>query len=105
MKNENYKKLIFFFIATGVAVLPALIVSWFFDQHFDLTNLLIGSLILFFSVFFFFTSHAKGRIITIMGTALAAFLYMYVLLSWSIEKSLLIGLGVFILMLLGYMSL
>ncbi|MBU0577980.1 hypothetical protein KJ742_05615 [Patescibacteria group bacterium] len=66
MTDEGYKKIFVGLSALAITLFGIIVTSLFFDVEFDEKNLWIGGIIVFLSVFLFYTTPIYGKIITLI---------------------------------------
>lgn len=93
-----------FLIAIGIVVPGTLLISWYFKINLNSTELWLGSLILFLTIFLFYTTPITGKIITIILTIVATTTYLTVLFEWQFFNSLVVTVATVMFLIFSYFA-
>lgn len=88
MNDQNFKKI--FIILSGLAIIlfAVFLISLTFDISLRTKELWIGALILFLTIYIYYTVPIYAKVITIIASAIVMYVFLSQFVGWSMEWSI-----------------
>jgi hypothetical protein len=102
MTDQNYKRI--FIILSGLAIVlfVVLLISLTFDVSLQSKELWIGALIVFLTIFLYYTTPPYIKILTIITSAVVMYIFLNQFMGWSMQLSIIAAVITIILIIMGY---
>jgi len=104
MNDQTYKKIFITLASLAVILFVVFLISLTFDISLKTKELWIGALIVFLTIYLYYTVHIYAKVATIILSAVVMYIFLSQFVGWTMEWSILVTVITIVLIISGYFA-